>query len=93
VNFFRIDIPPNIASVIRGLHPDLRRSVKAAVNAIAADPACGEPLVRELAGLLKYRVRRFRIVYSVDRRARAVRLMAVGHRRNIYEDLAEKLRR
>lgn len=53
----------------------------------------GRSLLRELTGMLKYRVRRFRIVYSVDRRARVVRLMAVGHRRNIFEDLAETLRR
>ena len=89
---FRLDIPPHVAEVIRSLHPDLKRSIKAAVRNIATDPECGEPLMRKLDGLWKYRVRRFRIVYAIDRKARVIRLIAVGHRQSIYEDLTTKLR-
>jgi mRNA interferase RelE/StbE len=89
---FRPDIPPHVAEVIRSLHPDLKRSIKAAVRNIATDPECGEPLMRELDGLWKYRVRRFRIVYAIDRKARVIRLIAVGHRKSIYENLTAKLR-
>jgi mRNA interferase RelE/StbE len=92
VNPFRPDIPPHVAEAIRPLHPDLKRSIKAAICGIATDPECGEPLMRELHGLWKYRVRRFRIVYTIDHKARVIRLMAVGHRRSIYEDLTAKLR-
>ena len=92
-DMFRPDIPPHVAEVIRSLHPELKRSVKSAVRAIAADPECGEPLRRELEGLWKYRVRRFRIVYSVDRRKRTIRVMAVGHRRRVYEELADELKK
>lgn len=90
---FRPDIPPHVAEVVRSLHPDLRRSVKSAVRAIATDPERGEPLLRELDGLWKYRVRRFRIVYATDRKARTVRLMAVGPRHNVYEELAARLKK
>ena len=90
---FRPDIPPHVAEVIRSLHPDLKRSVKATVRAIAADPGCGVPLLRELDGLWKYRVRRFRIVYAIDRKKRFIRLMAVGDRRHVYEELSARLRR
>jgi mRNA interferase RelE/StbE len=92
VTSFRPVIPPHVAVVIRSLHPDLKRAIKAAVRAIAADPECGEPLLRELNGLWKFRVRRFRIVYSTDRKARMIRLMAVGHRQSIYEELTARLR-
>lgn len=64
---FRPDIPPQVAEVICALHPDLKRSVKAAIRAIAANPECGTPLLRELDGLWKFRVRRFRIVYAIAR--------------------------
>lgn len=57
-----------------------------------ADPARGEPLQGELAGRFKYRVRRYRIIYSVDRQARILHILAVGHRRSIYEELAERLK-
>jgi mRNA interferase RelE/StbE len=89
---FRPTIPPHVAEVIRSLHPDLKRSIKSAIRAIAVDPECGESLLRELDGLWKFRVRRFRIVYAVDRKTRTIRIMAVGHRRSIYEELAAQHR-
>jgi mRNA interferase RelE/StbE len=92
VSLYRPDIPPHVAAVIRDLHPELKRTIKAAVRAITADPSCGVALVRELRGFMKYRVRRFRIVYAVDKKTRTIRLVAVGHRQTIYEQLAERLR-
>jgi mRNA interferase RelE/StbE len=84
---YRPDIPPHVADVIRHLPPEVKRGVKAAIRALSNEPGAGEPLQRELDGLWKYRVRRFRIVYAVDRRRRVLRIMAVGHRRTIYEEL------
>ncbi|MDH5668466.1 MAG: type II toxin-antitoxin system RelE/ParE family toxin [Nitrospira sp.] len=89
---FRPDIPPHVAEVIRLLHPDIKRLVKSAVRAIVANPECGESLKRELEGLRKYRVRRFRIVYAIDQKTRVIRVMAVGHRRQVYEELTAQLR-
>jgi mRNA interferase RelE/StbE len=43
--------------------------------------------------LWNYRVRRFRIVYAIDRKTRVIRLMVVGHRRHVYEELSARLRR
>ena len=45
-----------------------------------------------MEGLWKYRVRRFRIVYAIDRDARVLRLFAVGHRWTIYEEVAALVR-
>ncbi len=85
---YRLDIPPHLTEIIRHLPPDLKRAVKGALQALSGDPALGEPLLRELEGVWKYRVRRFRIIYSVDRTKRVVRIFAVGHRRTIYEAVA-----
>lgn len=90
---YRPDIPPHVAEVIRSLHPDLKCSIKSAVLAIASDPECGESLLRELDGLWKFRVRRFRIVYAIDRKTHMIRLIAVGHRRHIYEELTARFRK
>ncbi len=88
---FKPEIPPHVAESIRSLHPDLKRSIKSAIRAIATDPEHGEPLLRELKGLWKFRVRRFRIVYAIDRKSRAIRLMTVGHRQSVYEELTARL--
>ena len=85
---YRLDIPLHVAEILRHLPPELKRPIKSALQALGRDPALGEPLLRELEGLWKYRVRRFRIVYTIDRASRVVRIFAVGHRRTIYEDVA-----
>lgn len=89
---WRLAISPNVAERVRRFPPDLKRGVREAIRAIAVDPDRGEPLKRELQGYLKYRVRRFRIVYRVDRRARTVAIMAVGPRSSVYEDVAAAIR-
>lgn len=89
----RPDIPPDVAEVIRHLPPDVKRSVKHALRALSVNPESGEPLRRELEGLWKYRVRRFRVVYVIDRANRVLRIIAVGHRGGIYEEIADRVRR
>jgi hypothetical protein len=37
--------------------------------------------------------RRFRIVYAVDRAGGALRIAAVGHRKQVYDELTEAMRR
>ena len=89
---YRPDIPPHVAEIIRHLAPDLKRSIKQALRSLSSYPFSGAPLLRELAGLWKYKVRRFRIVYEIDRKKRMIKIFAIGHRREVYEELAEELR-
>ena len=86
---FQPDIPPHIAEVIRHLSPDLKRSVKAALRTLCVKPNEGEPLVKELAGFWKYRVKRFRIVYAIDQRHKVIRVVGIDHRRSVYEAVTE----
>jgi len=89
---FRPDIPPHIVALIRHLPPDIKRGVKQALRMLSRDPLAGIPLVRELEGLRKYGVRRFRIVYSIDGKRRQIRIYAIGHRKEVYEKLVEQIR-
>jgi len=90
---FLPDIPPEIAEIIRHLPPEIKRSIKRAIRILSEDPEAGEPLRRELVGLWKYRVRRYRIIYAIDRSLRSLRIVAVGPRHRLYEDLTEQVRR
>jgi len=87
------DIPPHVTEIIRHLPPDVKRSIKQALRSLSADPFTSAPLIRELSGLWKFKVRRFRIIYELDRKARVLRIFAIGHRREVYEELADRLRR
>jgi mRNA-degrading endonuclease RelE of RelBE toxin-antitoxin system len=56
-----------------------KRSVKQAVLSLSSNPFSGDPLLRELTGLWKYKVKRFRLIDEVDRKARIIRIFALGH--------------
>jgi mRNA interferase RelE/StbE len=90
---YRPDIPSHIVQIIRHLPPELKRDIKQALRSLSADPFCGTPLIGELSGLWRIKVRRFRIVYAPDRKGRLVRIFAIAHRREVYERTAELLRR
>src|SRR5262245_25241750 len=78
-------VPPAVAALISGLHPQIKRKLRGALRAILADPACGKALKAELAGLRSLRVGRFRVIYRAAS-ARHLDLVAFGPREHIYEE-------
>jgi mRNA interferase RelE/StbE len=86
-------IPRHVAEIVRHLPPELKRGIKEALRSLSIDPFAGVPLVGELTGLWRIKVRRFRIIYEPDRRTRVIRIFAIGHRRQVYEEMAEQVRR
>ena len=89
---YRLLIPPHVAEIVRHLPPELKRGIKEALRSLSSNSFAGVPLIRELTGLWHIKVRRFRIIYEPDRKARVVRIFAIGHRRPVYEEMAEQLR-
>jgi mRNA interferase RelE/StbE len=81
----RLLIADHAASVLRTLHPDIKRKLKTAFQVIAADPYAGKALTDELDGLRSYRVSRFRIIYRFMQE-RQIEIIAVGPRARIYEE-------
>lgn len=87
----RLKVPDDVAALIRGLHPDLKRRVRSALADIAEDPTIGKQLRDELSGLRSCRVGRFRIVYRVA--GAVIQIVAVGPRRTIYQETWRRVRR
>ena len=58
----RLRIPADVAAGIRGLHPELKRKVRAALEDILENPDLGKALRDELDGSLSCRVLRFRTI-------------------------------
>jgi len=87
----RLRVPDEIAAIVRGMHPDLKRKTKASLKVILADPSSGKALKNELAGLRSFRVGSFRIIYRVMRTI--VEVVAVGPRERIYEETYRSLKR
>lgn len=76
--------------MIRGLHPELTRKVRASLELICNEPVAGKALRDDLAGLRSFRVGRFRIIYRVAAR-QVIEVVAVGPRRTIYRETARLL--
>ena len=84
----RVRVPHEIAALVRGLHPVLKRKVRAALQAILDDPYAGKALCNELRGLRSYRVGRLRIIYRLRR---DVELVAIGPRDSIYVETYRRI--
>jgi len=80
----RLRIPDAVAELIRGMHPALKKKVKAGLSAIVSDPLSGKALKEELGGLRSLRVGKFRIIYRMA--GKTVEIVAVGPRRIIYQE-------
>lgn len=87
----RLRFPAEVASLLRGLHPELKRRVRAGLDRLVADLSAGKALRGELAGLRSFCVGRVRIVYREA--ANAIDIVAVGPRERIYEETLRLVRR
>jgi mRNA interferase RelE/StbE len=85
-------IPDEIAALVRGLHPALKRKVGASLQAILDEPGYGKALREELAGLRNLRVSRLRIVYRVAQKE-VIEIIAIGPRERIYEETFRIIRK
>lgn len=81
----RLWIPNEVASLLRGLHPAIKRKIRAALSQIQKDAEAGKALKEELSGLRSYRVGRLRIIYRQGSRG-VLEIVAVGPRSVIYEE-------
>lgn len=89
-------IPPlklsaEVRGLIRQMHPDLKRKVRAALTDILRDPACGKALKEELQGYWSLRVGKSRIIYRPEEDG--IGVVAIGPRETIYEEAALQILR
>ena len=74
------------------LHPSLKAVIRQRLRLLSDHPYTGKPLERELSGYCSLRARRFRILYKVNERESQVEIHHVGHRKDVYELLPERLK-
>src|SRR5258708_6343635 len=84
-----LKVPNTIRDLIRHLHPDMKRKVRAALNDILKDPDCGKPLQRELEGYWSLRIGQHRVVYRPD--SAGAEIVAIGPRRTIYKETTRQI--
>jgi mRNA interferase RelE/StbE len=79
-----VKIPAEIRDLIRRMHPQLKRKVRAALADILEDPGCGKALKEGLEGYWSLPIGRTRIIYRPGEGG--VEIVAIGPRETIYLD-------
>lgn len=85
----KLRVPDDVIRVIRGLHPDLKKKVRAALQIILGEPGSGKVLKGALAGLRSFRVGRFRVIYRL--KWEVIEIVAVGPRRVIHLETCRRI--
>ena len=88
----KLRVPDDIATLIRGCHPLLKRKIRAGLRHIVAEPDTGKALKDELQELQSYRVGKFRIIYRCTPK-HIIEIIAIGPRKSIYEETYRILRK
>lgn len=89
----RLKMSDETAGLVRTLHPDLKRKIKAALQAVLNDPLSGKALKDELKGLQSFKVGKFRVVYKTLKGNGIIEVVAIGPRKTIYEETLMLLQR
>lgn len=89
----RLKMSDETAELVRTLHPDLKRKIKAALQTVLIDPKSGKALKEELKGMQSFRVGKFRVIYKTATGKGIIEVVAVGPRKTIYEETLRLLQR
>ncbi len=89
---YKLRIPDDTVSLIRGLHPQLKKKIRAALQEITDNPHTGKALKDELKGLWSYRMKRIRIIYRFTSK-KYIDIIALGPRNNIYKETYKLLKK
>ena len=89
---YKLRVSNDTVYLIRGLHPQLKKKIKAALQEITDAPHTGKALKDELKGLWSYRIKRIRIIYRFTSK-KYIDIIAIGPRKNIYEETYKLLKK
>ena len=78
----KIRMPVEVADLIRNIHPQIKRKIRSALEAIQEDPMSGKQLRGELAAYRSFRVGKIRIIYR--EKDEIIEIVAIGSREVIY---------
>ena len=86
-----IRFTPEAARILSKLHPENKKLIKEALQAIRKAPYSGTNLHEERSDLKSYHAKRYRILYKVNESEHAIEVYFIGHRRDVYEQFRRLL--
>lgn len=93
MNIIRLKMSDETAELVRTLHPNIKRKIKAALQTILNDPQAGKGLRDELKGLRSFKSGKFRVIYRTAVGKDIIEIVAIGPRKTIYEETLRLLKK
>ena len=88
---YQVKITSHANKVGKQFSPEIKNAARAALKELAQNPNLGKELQEELSGFRSYRFMRYRIIYKIDTQEKHIIVWAIGHRRDIYENIGSLL--
>jgi len=82
---WKIQYTQNAAKSIFKLNPSVRERIKKEIEKLYLSPDLGKQLTEHLKGLRSLRIGDYRIIYKKEVDELIILIVAVGHRKNIYD--------
>lgn len=67
-----------------GIDQRYKKAIIRALQRLSNNPNLGAPLRRELKGLWRMRVGKYRVIYEVKQKSNTVLVWTIEHRRDVY---------
>jgi len=81
---YKAALTKNFIRELKKLHPNLKDRTLKAINEITANPFSGVKLRGELEGRYRFRIGKYRIIYTINQTTQLIILLDVGPRKTIY---------
>jgi mRNA-degrading endonuclease RelE of RelBE toxin-antitoxin system len=88
---YRIHFTPEASQWFARLHPEHKRTIRAALDLPRDDPHSGNDLQGELSAFKSLKPKRLRIIYDVEEERRVVRVYYLGPRHDVYDQFRRLL--
>ena len=88
---FKMRFTPEASRLLSKLHPENKKQIKQALQALQKDSYNGSDLQEELYGFKSLKQKRYRILYNINEEDAFIQIFHIGHRRDVYEQFRRLL--
>lgn len=88
---WKMRFTPEVSRLVAKLHPENKKLLTQAFIGLRRNPYTGKDLQEELSGFKSLRLKRYRVIYTVNEEENYIEIYYVGRRSDVYEQFRRLL--
>ena len=88
---WKMRFTPEVSRLVTKLHPENKKLLKQALIGLRRNPYSGKDLQEELFGFKSLRLKRYRVIYTVNEEENYIEIYYAGRRSDVYEQFRRLL--